>query len=235
MPTKIMIDPGHGGKEPGAVNQYVKEKEINLIVANKLKSLLESKGFIPQMTRYNDNYVSLDERCIIANTCKSDLFISIHHNAGGADGYEVIYSMNNIEGKRLSELVGAEFEKVGQNKRKIYYRESETSPGKDYYAVIRGTNMTAVITEFGFMDSKDYESFDTQKELELEAIAIFNAICNFYNIIPKNELLESVDILVKNEVIKSPDYWIQNAINGRTVVGEYAGELIKNMAKKLKI
>lgn len=179
---RIMIDPGHGGSDSGAVNKIIKEKEINLIVANKLKDLLEIFGYKTAMTRHTDDFVSLDDRCIIANEWKADLFISIHHNASGsgADGYEVIHSIHGGKGKVFAELVGKEFESIGQNKRAIYSRESEHTSGKDYYRVIRGTNMPAAIMEFGFMDSNDYEAFDTQQELEKESEAIFKAVIRYF-------------------------------------------------------
>jgi N-acetylmuramoyl-L-alanine amidase len=79
---RIVIDPGHGGKDPGAVGFGLKEKDIVLNVAKKIKKTLEEKnGYEVFLTRDNDVSLSLEERTAIANTKEADLFLSIHVNA----------------------------------------------------------------------------------------------------------------------------------------------------------
>lgn len=80
----IVIDPGHGGKDPGAVGRVLKanEKDINLAVALKLKYMLETElGITALLTRSDDRFVSLGDRTKYANERKADLFVSIHTNA----------------------------------------------------------------------------------------------------------------------------------------------------------
>ncbi len=78
----IVIDPGHGGKDPGAIYYGVKEKDINLAVARDLYSLLsKDKRFKVYLTRKGDYFVSLKERQIFTSKVGADLFISIHTNA----------------------------------------------------------------------------------------------------------------------------------------------------------
>lgn len=81
----IVIDPGHGGKDPGCNGQFAKEKDVSLAVSMKLKNYIEK--YIPGvqviMTREKDEFVELEERAQIANRNKADLFISIHCNAAG--------------------------------------------------------------------------------------------------------------------------------------------------------
>lgn len=79
----IVIDPGHGGKDFGAIDNNVKEKDINLGVAKKLAAKIKKglKGVKVVMTRDNDTFISLQERANIANTNKGNLFISIHTNS----------------------------------------------------------------------------------------------------------------------------------------------------------
>lgn len=79
----VVIDPGHGGHDPGAIGKISKEKDINLKVALKLGNLIRSncKDVNVVYTRSNDVFVSLDRRAEIANNAKADLFISIHTNA----------------------------------------------------------------------------------------------------------------------------------------------------------
>ncbi len=79
---KIVIDPGHGGKDPGAVGRLaIREKDITLDVARRLKARLEGRrGYEVILTRETDTYLSLRERVAFANERKADLFISIHVN-----------------------------------------------------------------------------------------------------------------------------------------------------------
>jgi N-acetylmuramoyl-L-alanine amidase len=79
---KIMIDPGHGGSDAGAVYGSAKESEIALKVAQQLKALLEKNpGFAATLTRTADKNLSLTERVHLAEAQKADLFLSIHANA----------------------------------------------------------------------------------------------------------------------------------------------------------
>lgn len=89
----IVIDPGHGGKDPGCVGAISKEKAINLAVALQLGNLIEQnhKDVNVIYTRKTDVFIALDERANIANRNKADLFISIHVNSvkrGNASGTE---------------------------------------------------------------------------------------------------------------------------------------------------
>lgn len=81
----IVIDAGHGGKDPGTNGAFFKEKDVSLAVALKLEELF--KKYLPEvkviMTRRTDEFVELEERAQIANRNKADLFISIHCNAAG--------------------------------------------------------------------------------------------------------------------------------------------------------
>ena len=96
----IIIDPGHGGKDPGAIGRYykVREKDIALDVAKRLKDELRKMGnFKIALTRTGDKFISLWKRSEIANKAKADLFISIHANAcryRKVKGFEVFYLSN---------------------------------------------------------------------------------------------------------------------------------------------
>lgn len=99
----IVLDPGHGGKDPGALGKNgTREKDINLLVSIKLKHLLEQElGVRVLMTRSDDRFVSLADRTRFANDNHADIFISIHTNASksrAARGLETFYlatSMNS--------------------------------------------------------------------------------------------------------------------------------------------
>ena len=90
----IMIDAGHGGKDPGAVANGLREKDINLRMAKILGRELQQQGFEVKYTRTNDTFIPLEERTAMANARNADLFISLHCNAHkdkSVKGLEVYY------------------------------------------------------------------------------------------------------------------------------------------------
>jgi N-acetylmuramoyl-L-alanine amidase len=82
----VIIDPGHGGRDAGAVNSLGTEAEYNLKVGRLLYDKLKSAGFKVVMTRKSDVYLTLQERVKLANQYKNAIFISIHFNAAGSSG-----------------------------------------------------------------------------------------------------------------------------------------------------
>ncbi|MDD4939117.1 MAG: N-acetylmuramoyl-L-alanine amidase [Candidatus Omnitrophica bacterium] len=101
---KVVIDAGHGGKDPGAIGKKgLKEKDVNLDIAKRLAKLLKSEGIEVVMTRSTDNFVSLERRVDVANNSKAGLFISIHSNANrvrSLKGLEVYYISPANDSKR---------------------------------------------------------------------------------------------------------------------------------------
>ncbi len=77
----VVVDPGHGGKDPGATANGVREKDINLGIGLALEAVLRSRGFEVRMTRRTDVYLKLQERTDIANQANADVFVSVHANA----------------------------------------------------------------------------------------------------------------------------------------------------------
>jgi N-acetylmuramoyl-L-alanine amidase len=85
---RVVIDPGHGGIDPGAISKSgIKEKNINLQIARLLKKQLEKEGLEVYLTRSDDEFVPLAARTNFANKIKADLFISIHCNSSAANKY----------------------------------------------------------------------------------------------------------------------------------------------------
>lgn len=89
----VVLDPGHGGKDPGAVANGVREKDINLGIGLAMEEILKGRGFDVRMTRRTDVYLKLQERTDIANQADADVFVSIHANAlpakKNAAGFEI--------------------------------------------------------------------------------------------------------------------------------------------------
>ena len=90
MTKKIFIDPGHGGSQPGAVGNGLKEKDLTLAIALECRRVLanEYTGHLIKMSRTSDKTVSLKQRTDMANAWGADFFLSIHINAGGGTGFE---------------------------------------------------------------------------------------------------------------------------------------------------
>ena len=103
---KIIIDAGHGGKDPGAVGfSGTKEKDIALDIVNRLTTILQKLGFEVQLTREGDEFISLPQRTEITSAAQTDLFVSIHANASlvrSASGIEV-YTLRTL-GKQEKEF-----------------------------------------------------------------------------------------------------------------------------------
>ena len=89
----VVIDPGHGGKDPGAVANGIREKDINIRVAKKLMEILRGQGVKTFLTRYDDRYLKLSERTQIAISQNASVFVSLHCNAlpagRKASGFEI--------------------------------------------------------------------------------------------------------------------------------------------------
>jgi N-acetylmuramoyl-L-alanine amidase len=83
--TRIVIDAGHGGHDPGAKARGLKEADLVLDVALRLETLLKAAGVEVLMTRRTDIFITLEERTAIANRAGADLFLSIHSNASASD------------------------------------------------------------------------------------------------------------------------------------------------------
>jgi N-acetylmuramoyl-L-alanine amidase len=108
---KVVIDPGHGGKDPGAHGMHgVDEKDVVLAVSKLLASSLRADGIEVVLTRTDDRFLSLEERTGLANAQGADLFVSIHANAStnpGLRGVEVYY-LNNTDNRGTLRLAAME-------------------------------------------------------------------------------------------------------------------------------
>ncbi|MBU5436420.1 N-acetylmuramoyl-L-alanine amidase family protein [Tissierella sp. MSJ-40] len=165
----IVIDAGHGGKDPGAVSPNKnKEKDINLNVSLKLNEKLTSLGYNTLMIRDTDDFVDLYERARIANDNYADVFISIHSNSNdnkSIDGIQVLYCPAAKSEKKeeddhpLAKIMMEEMTKgTGAKNRGIVQR-----PG---LVVLRETKMPAVLLEIGFLTNPDEEKLITNSDYQ---------------------------------------------------------------------
>ena len=115
----IIIDAGHGGKDPGCIGRNgTREKDVVLSIAKKLRTKLDASGFKTHMTRTNDTYLKLADRAEFAERKKGDLFISLHANANpnrsvkGFSIYTLSEKASDEEAKKLAESENAA-DKIG--------------------------------------------------------------------------------------------------------------------------
>ena len=183
----IVLDPGHGGAEPGAVSPGgLIEKDVNLAVAKEAKVALEAAGVTVLMTRTADYEVSLPTRSEIARSVDPKAFVSIHHNAepdGPRDGpgAETYYQIGSADSKRLAGLVYEEVVKamaqykvawVADRDAGAKYRQGTNG---DYYAMLRQPGkVVSVLAELAFISNQAEAQLlarpDVQK-VEGEAVA----------------------------------------------------------------
>lgn len=152
----IVIDPGHGGGEKGAIGHNgALEKNVNLAIALRTKRLLEDAGACVLMTRKSDTTVGLKDRPRFANRHSADFFVSIHNNAidgqNKISGTEAFYHAGDFSSRALAQCIHSEIIAVnGLPDRKVksdYVR----FPGKGM-AVLRLSGMPAVLLEIAFID-----------------------------------------------------------------------------------
>ncbi|TVZ75389.1 N-acetylmuramoyl-L-alanine amidase [Aeribacillus composti] len=147
--VKIFIDPGHGGNDPGAVANGLKEKELTLKIAKKIQSLLgEYQNISVKLSRTTDVYLSLSQRADLANKCGADYFISVHINAGGGTGFE-----SYIYNGSVSSATIAYQNVMHQEIMKAISGVKDRGKKRANYAVLRETKMPAILTENLFIDN----------------------------------------------------------------------------------
>jgi len=186
----IVIDPGHGGADPGAQNSGLVEKDVNLDISLRLRKVLESKGCKVVMTREVDKdfflpgfvqgrmakRAELDQRNNLASENNADLFISVHANSfpqRNTYGMETYYHLKSAPGKALAELIQEQLTLLqSDNKRK--------AKAGDYY-LINQSKMPAVIVEVGFLSNpRERKLLILDNYRDLVAIAIGTGIEHYF-------------------------------------------------------
>jgi len=175
---EVVIDPGHGGPDPGAIGiGGIRETDVVLEISKKVKNLLSEKGVKVSLTRTNDVDLDLPPRVSIANNTDADIFVSIHANASRGkrrdiNGLETFY-YRGWRGRLLAKGI-----------QKQILRVSPGSPDRGVkqgrFYVIKNTRMPAVLVEIGFLtgrlDARRLEKITHRKRL---AYAIAKGILEY--------------------------------------------------------
>ena len=151
--TLIVIDPGHGGSDPGATYKNVQEKNLNLAISNMVRDHLVSKYEVNVvLTRETDITLELKQRTDFANALKADFFLSIHHNASGGSGFET-FIFNGTVPNETVQLQTIIHNKVARDILKKYNILDRGKKRANFH-VLRESIMNALLIEVLFVDNE---------------------------------------------------------------------------------
>ena len=167
----IYIDPGHGGLDPGSVYKNIYEKDINLSICEKLKTVLEEEGAIVYLTRYGDYDLSsnsssrkrsdLNNRARIINESKADIYISVHLNSINSStwsGAQVFYDDVNKNNYNLAIIMQNQLKKDLKTNREV--KEIKTM------LMNRKIKVPGVLIEAGFLSNASDRYLLQQEEYQ---------------------------------------------------------------------
>lgn len=186
MPQKIIfIDPGHGGTDPGATGHDLKEKDLTLVIAKKVRKILHSHWDCDvRLSRSQDKTVSLNNRTRTANAIGSDCLVSIHINAAnddGANGFESFVYTTDGPGTKSADLQ----DKLHSRLAKLWAGEKRRDRGqkKDNFHMVREFRGAAVLLELGFISNlTDARLLKNDDFLGENAATIADAIADHLNL-----------------------------------------------------
>lgn len=192
----VFLDPGHGGRDPGAVYNGLREKDLNMSIYRKLRSELEKLGYTVLTSRDSDVYVDyVTERSEMVNKTDADVFISIHFNATGVPGANrsgvetYIYEPDEGITPRINKVAHDDPTRLSESKRladNIHNSVVSVAGANDRgvhgsnYAVLRETVKPAVLLELGYIDSPEYKKISDDKYQNNLVEGIVKGLRNFY-------------------------------------------------------
>ncbi len=175
----MVIDAGHGGKDPGAWPRNLStlpEKTIVLDVSNKLARMLSDRGGRTISTRTTDVFIELGARAAMADRHRADLFVSVHADSAqraSASGAGVhIYTQASLESQRAAQAIVAAFRRAGIETRGIY---------RNNFSVLREHSRPAVLIECGFLTNRgDAQALNDANYRTRLASAIAEGITDYF-------------------------------------------------------
>lgn len=165
MSKLIYLDPGHGGKDSGAVNGKRHEADDVLQLAKKIKTLLSDYDCKVGLTRTGDTYTSPSGKARMANDAGADFLVSLHRNSAGpsAKGYETLVYGNSGTKKEFANKINQKMKEIGFVNRGTKIRID--------LSVLKVSSMPAVLLEIGFIsNSSDNKLFDNEFDSIAKAI-----------------------------------------------------------------
>ena len=145
----FVIDPGHGGKDPGGHRHGVFEKDLTLDLALRVQKVLTGRGYSTTLTRKSDVFVSLEDRGKVANEIPGSIFISLHFNSHtdrNVAGIETFYWPGSVHGQQLASFI------QGELRRRIVTKDRGFKP--EQLKVLEVTQGPAALVECGFISNR---------------------------------------------------------------------------------
>jgi len=176
---RVVVDPGHGGRDPGAISVIgMYEKQINLVVATEAARLLKRRGIDVWLTRATDVYLTLEQRAAIANGRRAHLFVSVHADSAvnrSARGFTVYIARRaSSESHRAAGAVERAMRTTGMDSRKI--RKAD-------YRVLVQTHGPAILVELGYLSNHREAALLAQPHFQKRlAEAVAQGICGYLGV-----------------------------------------------------
>ena len=156
----VCIDPGHGGRDPGATAGGIDEATIVLDVCCRLGKLLRG-NVVVVMTRKDDTYLDLRARSTISNLAEADVYCSVHCNSAynqTASGWELFTSVGETQADRLGEM-------VSQHHAATFPDQVDRGRKEVNFSVLRRTSAPAILVELGFISNVQERAWLVQEHI----------------------------------------------------------------------
>jgi len=203
--TLVVLDPGHGGQDSGAICGAIYEKDLTLDIALRVDRLLQAQGLVTLMTRIGDSYVSLQDRAAVTNRARDCIFVSIHFNESKktASGVETYYAEHQpAPAPRLVSWIpffqgpAAESPTLASQSLARFIQEAMIARTKapdrgtkaEQLFVIDHVSVPAVLVEAGFLNKEEIAKVESNDYRDQMAAAISEGILRYRDVLRQRQL-----------------------------------------------
>ena len=207
--TLVVLDPGHGGQDSGAMCGTILEKDLTLDIAQRVDRLLQAQGLATLMTRLGDSYVSLQDRVALTNRARDCIFVSIHFNESKktASGVETYYAEHQTApAPRLVSWIpffrgpAAESPTLASQSLARFIQEAMIARTKapdrgtkaEQFFVITNVATPAVLVEAGFLNKEEMAKLENNDYREQMAAAISEGVLRYRDVLKERQLTLAV-------------------------------------------
>jgi N-acetylmuramoyl-L-alanine amidase len=203
--TLVVLDPGHGGQDSGAICGAIFEKDLTLDIAQRVDRLLQAQGLATLMTRVGDSYVSLQDRAAVTNRARDCIFVSIHFNESKktASGVETYYAEHQaapaprlVSWIPFSQGPAAESPTLASQSLARFIQEAMIARTKapnrgtkaEQFFVIANVDVPAVLVEAGFLNKEELAKVESNDYRDQMAAAISEGILRYRDVLKERQL-----------------------------------------------
>jgi N-acetylmuramoyl-L-alanine amidase len=207
--TLVVLDPGHGGQDSGAMCGAIYEKDLTLDIAQRVDRLLQAQGVATLMTRVGDSYVSLQDRVAVTNRARDCVFVSIHFNESKktASGVETYYAEHQAApAPRMVSWIpffqgpAAESPTLASQSLARFIQEAMIARTKapdrgtkpEQFFVIANVSTPAVLVEAGFLNKEEVAKIESNDYRDQMAAAISEGILRYRDVLKERQLTLAV-------------------------------------------